>query len=79
MDRIYKLRSKKISYICALAHVPPLAAIIMFWHLFSEMGMITLAIIGITFHCLFICIETIAGISTNVNKEEKIWIASNTK
>ena len=62
---------RKLHIIGALAHFPPLAANIMFWHLFSGMGMTTLAIIGTTFHCLFICIETVAGISTNVNKKEK--------
>ena len=62
---------RKFHIIGALAHFPPLAANIIFWHLFAELGLTTLAIIGITFHCLFICIETIAGISTNVNKKEK--------
>ncbi len=66
-------RVRKFHVIGALAHLPPLAANIMFWHLFSEMGMTTLAIIATIFHCLFICIETLAGLSTNVNnKEEKI-------
>ncbi len=55
---------RKFHIIGALAHFPPLAANIMFWHLFSGMGMTTLATIGTTFHCLFICIETVAGIST---------------
>ena len=62
---------RKFHIIGALAHFPPLAANIMFWHLFSGIGMTTLATIGITFHCLFICIETVAGISTNANKEEE--------
>lgn len=62
---------RKFHIIGALAHFPPLVANIMFWHLFSDMGMTRLAIIGTTFHCLFICIETVAGISTNVNNEEE--------
>ena len=62
---------RKLHIIGALAHFPPLAANIMFWHLFSGMGMTTVAAIGTTFHCLFICIETVAGISTSVNKEEE--------
>ena len=59
---------RKFHMIGALAHFPPLAANIMFWHLFSGMGMTTLSIIGTTFHCLFICIETVAGISTTTTK-----------
>jgi len=59
---------RKFHIIGALAHCPPLAAIITFWHLFSNMGMTTVAAIGTTFHCLFICIETFAGLSPNVNK-----------
>jgi len=62
---------RKLHIIGAAAHLPPLAANIMFWHLFSGMSMTTLATIGTIFHCLFIGIETVAGISTNVNKEEK--------
>ena len=62
---------RKFHIIGALAHFPPLAANIMFWHLFSAMGMTTIATIGTTFHCLFIGIETVAGISTNVNKPEE--------
>lgn len=62
---------RKFHIIGALAHFPPLAANIMFWHLFLGMGMTTLAAIGTTFHCLFICIETIAGISADANKEEE--------
>ena len=58
---------RKFHLIGALAHIPPLAANIMFWHLFSAMGMTTLATMGTTFHLLFIGIETAAGISTDVN------------
>jgi len=61
---------RRFHIIGALAHFPPLAANIMFWHLFSAMGMTTLATIGTIFHSLFICIETVAGIGANVNKEE---------
>ncbi len=68
---------RKLHIIGALAHFPPLAANIMFWHLFSGMGITTLATIGTTFHCLFICIETVAGISTNVNKEEENKLTDN--
>jgi len=60
---------RKFHIIGVLAHFPPLAANIMFWHLFSAMAMTTLATIGTIFHCLFICIETVAGIGANVNKE----------
>jgi len=63
---------RKFHIIGALAHFPPLAANIMFWHLFSDMGMTTFAIIGTTFHCLFICIETVAGISTTNTKMNPI-------
>ena len=63
---------RKFHIIGALAHFPPLAANIMFWHLFSDLEMTTLATIGTTFHCLFICIESVAGISTDVNKEENM-------
>ncbi len=62
---------RKFHIIGALAHFPPLVANIMFWHLFSGLGMTTLATIGTTFHCLFLGIETVAGISTNTNKEEE--------
>jgi len=58
---------RKFHLIGALAHIPPLVANIMFWHLFSATGMTTLATIGTTFHLLFIGIETAAGISTDVN------------
>jgi len=61
---------RKFHIIGALAHFPPLAANIMFWHLFSGMSMTTFATIGTTFHCLFICIQTIAGISTTKHKNE---------
>jgi len=56
---------RKFHFIGALAHVPPLVAIIMFWHLFSDMEMTTVAGIGSTFHCLFIGIETIALLIPN--------------
>ena len=75
---------RKFHIIGVLAHFPPLAANIMFWHLFSGMGMTTLSIIGTTFHCLFICIETVAGISTtntkmNPNKATFIQTVENKK
>ena len=55
---------RKWHIIGALAHIPPMAANIMFWHLFSGMGMTTPAIIAMVIHGLFITTETIAGIST---------------
>ena len=58
---------RKFHIIGALAHLPPLAANIMFWHLFSDLGITTLTTIGTTFHCVFIFIETVAAIYTNVN------------
>ena len=61
---------RKFHIIGALAHLPPLAANIMFLHLFTGMGMTTIAAIGTTFHCLFIGIETVAGISASVKGGE---------
>ena len=60
---------RKFHIIGALAHCPPFAANIMFWHLFSDLGITTLTTIGTTFHCLFIFIETFAAINTNINKD----------
>ena len=44
----------------AVAHVPPLTAGIMFWDLLGSLGMTTIAIGAITFHCVFILVESTA-------------------
>ncbi len=62
---------RKFHVVGALAHIPPLIANIMFWHLFSAMDMTAIATGGTTFHVLFICVESYAGISTTVNNHEE--------
>ncbi len=84
MDRHYECRNKKISYDWCFSTFSTFGSNIMFWQLFSGMGMTTLSIIGTTFHCLFICIETVAGISRtntkmNPNKTTFIQTVENEK
>ncbi|MCH8903253.1 MAG: hypothetical protein IIA45_05000 [Bacteroidetes bacterium] len=52
----------------ALAHVPPLAANIMFWHLFVEIEMTTMATGAMVLHGVLILVETTAFIFTGKTK-----------
>ncbi|MCH8329995.1 MAG: hypothetical protein IH946_01220 [Bacteroidetes bacterium] len=51
---------RKWHLIGALAHVPPLAANIIFFGLFVEMDMEWASYIGTTIHCTFIIVESIS-------------------
>ena len=57
----YLENTKKFHIIGALAHCPPLAANIMFFGMFSEMGMAWASIAGSSLHCVFISLESFAA------------------
>ena len=62
----FQQEKRKWHLIGALAHVPPLAANILFWNLFSELGMSVVATLAVIAHCIFISVELFFAISNQL-------------
>ena len=56
----YQDNPRKWHAVGALAHIPPLAANIMFYDTFLELEMQWASYIGSTIHCIFILVESVA-------------------
>jgi hypothetical protein len=57
----YLENTQKFHIIGALAYCPPLAANIIFFGMFTEMGMAWASLAGSTFHIIFISLESFAA------------------
>ena len=56
-------KARKWNVVGALAHCPPLIAALSSLHVFASMGVAGIVWVPITFHIVFLCLETFAAVS----------------